>query len=101
MQPFIFVYLDPEASEFSSGLNLHVLERLGVHIRTMRIKARQHAVDCVFDQFFIINWIDIFRTRPLQHISENFQQLVHIGATAVLRKCGTQRPLISTADRKA
>ena len=88
----VLVDLDPQTAEFAPGLDLHVLERLGVHIGTVRIEPGEHAVDGVLDQVLVVDRIDIFRAHPLHDVAEHLQHLIHVGAAAVLGERTAQRP---------
>ena len=92
----VLIDLDPEAAEFALGLDLHVLERFGVHVGAVRIETGQHAVDRVLDQVLVIDRIDVFGADALHHVAEHLQHLVHVGVAAVLGERAVQRPQART-----
>ena len=52
----------------------------------MRIKPGQHAVDRVLDQVAVVHRLHVFRAHPLEHVGEQVQQPVGLGARAILRE---------------
>jgi hypothetical protein len=65
--------LDAEPAELAAGLDLHVLEALGIHVARMRIQPLQHAVDGRFDQLAVVGPLDIVGAHPLEHVAEQVQ----------------------------
>ena len=71
--------LDAEAAELALGLDLHVLEALGVHVARMRIERGEHAVDGRFDQLAVVGLLDIVGAHALEHVAEQVELLVSVG----------------------
>ena len=90
MTPLSSLTSMPEAAEFALCLDLHVLERLGIHVGAVRIETGQRAVDGVFDQFLVVHRIDVFGPDALHDITEHFQHLIHVGVAAILGQRAAQ-----------
>ena len=61
----------------------------------MRVEAGQHAVDRVLDQVLVVDRIDVFRAHPLEHVAEQGQQPIGVGAAAVLRREGGEAEIVA------
>ena len=54
----------------------------------MRVEPGEHAVDGVLDQVLVVDRIDVLGAHALEHVAEQRQQPVGVGAAAVLREGG-------------
>ena len=64
------LHLETQAAELPGRLDLHVLERLGIHVTAVRIEAGQHAVDGILDQLPVIHRLHIFVLDAVEHVTE-------------------------------
>ena len=88
-QPLILGDLDPEAAELALRLHLHVAELRGVHVSRMRIEPGQHAVQRLLDQLLVGHRLHVFGAHPLEHVAEQRQPAIRVGA--VRRAVGSLR----------
>ena len=88
-QALILGHFQTEAAELALGLDLHVLERFGVHVGAVRVQSGQHAIDGVFQDFLVADRIDVFRANPLEHVAENFKELGRLRVGLILLRDGT------------
>ena len=72
--------LDAETAKLAAGLRPHVRRFLGVHVTRMRVEGGQHAVDGRLDQLLIVGLVDILGAHPLEHVAEDRQLTIGIGA---------------------
>ena len=91
--------LDAEAAELASGLDLHLLEALGVEVAGMRVEGGEHAVDGVLDQLLVRRFLDIVGADLLEDVAEQPQLLVGVRVVRALgagwesvghQECGCQ-----------
>ena len=75
--------LDAEAAELALGLDLHVLERLGVHVARMRVERGEHAVDGRLDQLGFVGLLDIVVADLVEHVAEQIELAIGVGRGGV------------------
>ncbi len=99
-QAVLHRHFDADAAERALGLDLHVGERLGVHVAGMRIEAGDHAVDRGVDELAVIHRADIFGTHRLEGVAEEIELAigVHVVGAARRRQDAERR---DEADRRA
>ncbi len=61
----------------------------------MRVEAGQHAVDGILDQVLVADRVDVFGTHPLEHVAEQGQQAIRVGAAAVLGERGVDAEIVT------
>ena len=72
--------LDAEPAEFAMRGLLHVVPALLIHVARMRIERGDHAVDGAFDQLGIVGLLDIAALDPLEHVAEQIELGIGVGA---------------------
>src|SRR5258705_12978428 len=72
--------LDPEPTELAVGRLLHVTPGLLIHVPRMGIERRHHAVDRTLDELGIIGLFDIVGPDSLEHVAEQGQLRIGVGA---------------------
>ena len=74
---------------------LHVAPALLIHVARMRIERGDHAVDGAFHQLGIVGLLDIAGLDPLEHVAEQIELGVGVGAGRGLCRRHQMRPLRS------
>ena len=95
-QAVLHGHLNPQAAKLAPGLDLHVLEALGVEIARMGIERAKHAVDRGLDQIGVGDILDILRSHALEHVAEQIELL--IGVRGVRRDWHCQKRQTRCAD---
>ena len=83
MQAVLLGDFDAEAAELALRLDLHVLERLGVHVARMRVERGEHAVDGRFDQLGLVRLLDIVVANLVEHVAEQIELAIGVGGGRV------------------
>ena len=76
--------LDADAAELALGGDLHVAIGLGVHVAGVRIKARDHALNGVVDQFAVLDRAHIFIAHILEGVAEQVELGIGTGVIGAL-----------------
>ena len=72
-QAVLHRHFDAKPAELAAGLDLHVLEALGVHVARVRIEPVEHAVDRVLDELAVVRLLDVVGAHPLEHVAEQIE----------------------------
>jgi hypothetical protein len=79
--------LDPEPTELAMGGLLHVFPGRLIHVARMRIKRGDHAIDGALDQFGVVGLLDIIGPDALEHVAEQIQLRIGVGAGSRAGRC--------------
>ena len=72
-------HLDAKAAELALRLDLHVAERLGVHVARMGVERGEHAVDRGLDQLRLVRLLDIVVADLVEHVAEQVELPIGVG----------------------
>ena len=101
-EPIFLGDLDSKSAEFALRLNLHVLERLGVHVARMGVERREHAVDGGLDQLGLVGLFDVVAADLVEHVAEEIELAIGVGRRRIGRRTHVgQRLRRSDGDRRA
>ena len=85
--------LNAKAAKFTAGLHAHIGGIIGRQVAGMGIKRGEHAVDCGFDQLFLINFFNILRADPFKDVAKQVQLFIDIGLRVVFLRQQRARDL--------
>ncbi len=86
-ETFFLGHFNAQTAEFAACLFAHVVKISRRQEAGMRIKRRQHSVDCGFDQFGFVNFFDILAADAFKNVAKQIQLLVDIALfTGFLRQ---------------
>ena len=78
-QAVLLSHFDAESAEFAFRLDLHVLERFGVHVARVRIERGQHAIDRSLDHLGVIGLLDVIVAHLVEDVAKQVQLPVSVG----------------------